>query len=173
MSRRVIFSSLCAMLAFCGAPQIFASEGFLVPAPFQAAIFKEVCREFLPQLVASKITIVESPEARALATEFQRAQFDVDIVPESQILQNDAPVVYVHPDVSEETLRKLADSGAFLLTGNQALVTRGLAAIGIVMNGDRASLVTHISQLEKSGLRVGLGLFRYAAVLDSPQFSQF
>ncbi|CAM2005100.1 hypothetical protein [Acanthopleuribacter pedis] len=154
-----------AAALFCILP-LAAFDRALVPAEFQAAIFKQLCADYLPAYRQGTLVIVSRDGEDALAKEFSRAGFVVKVVTPEQAVFEDDQILYLPSRLDDRVAASLSKRAALVLTDNTKWVRRGLASLGIVVRQRRADVVAHVGRLEASGAEVGLGLFRYARVLD-------
>ncbi len=163
-----VMKSVCLLLVLVGGTfSAIAFDRTVVPADFQAAIFKQLCASYLPGLQNATVVIVSDQPRPQLVAEFGRADFKVRMVHPDFWEPQDNEILYLPQTLDYDTAAALAQGRDMVLTDHVAWVREGLATFGIVMKNNHANVVTHVGRLERSGQPVGVGLFRYATVVDA------
>lgn len=163
-----VLKSVCFLLVMIsGTFSATAFDRTLVPADFQAAIFKQMCASYMPALQAATVVIVSDQPHPELVAEFGRADFKVRLVHPDVWQPQANEILYLPQTLDHETAAALAEGRGLVLTDHAEWVREGLATFGIVMKNNHANVVTHVGRLERSGVPVGVGLFRYTTVVDA------
>lgn len=163
-----VLKSVCFLLVLLsGSFAAVAFDRTLVPADFQAAIFKQMCASYMPALQKATVVIVTDQPRPELAAEFGRADFKVRVVRPDAWQPQANEILYLPQTLDHDTAAALAQGREVVLTDHAAWVHEGLATFGIVMKDNHANVVAHVGRLERSGQPVGVGLFRYATVVDA------